>query len=367
MKFTCSRDALTEAVTNVSHAVSVKSNVPVLEGILINTTTRGKIKLSAYNLELGITTFIDASISEQGSTVLSARLFGDIIRRLPNEKLSISIDENLNAVITSGICEFTIPTMLASEYPELPTASYDESITLSQPMMKSMIRQTKFAISADESRPVFTGTLFEISENRLRLVSIDGVKLAIRTEKIVSDKEVSFIVPGKTLSEIEKLLSDTDGDVNITLGKKLIIFDIGSYSVISRLLEGKFFDYNSSIPAGVSTNVRASTRELCSCMERASLMIKEKIRVAVKCTFEDNRIKVSCETPIGKSYDEIDVKMSGENVNIGFNSRFLIEALRSAETDEVNIIINGSFSPVKIVPTEGDSFMFLIMPSRMKG
>lgn len=366
MIFTCKVSTLSDAILNVSHAVMAKSNVPALEGILV-TTIDGGVRLSGYNLELGITTDIDAHVSKEGSAVFSAKLFGDIVRKLPDDTVKISVDEKLGVSITSGAAAFDIIAVSPSEYPELPTVDTDEKFSLSQPMLKSMIRQTIYAVSDDETRPVHTGIKFDVEDGNLKLVAINGVCLAIRTEKINIDKNFSFVVPGKTMNELLKLLKDDEEDtVTVSVGKRQIAFGVNNYNIYSRLLDGEFIDYNASIPKTSKSEVYISTRKLISCVDRASLIISEKVKSPVRCIFGDNMLKISCITILGKSYDEIEVNMSGEEVEIGFNNRYLIETLRAAETDYVRIVLNGSFSPIKILPSEGEAFLFLILPVRLK-
>ena len=365
MIFSCNVSTLSEAILNVSHAVMAKSNVSALEGILIETVENG-VRLSGYNLELGITTIIDANVSKEGSAVFSARLFGEIIRKLPDDKVKISVDEKLCTSIISGAAVFDIIAISALEYPELPSVISEQSLYIESGQLKSMIRQTIFAVSSDETRPVHTGIKFDIADKKIKLAAINGVCLAVRTEDTDYEGELSFVVPGKTMNELLKLLSDNDEKIKISIGKRQIIFTIENYKIYSRLLDGDFIDYKASIPKDGKTQVYLSTRSLIQCVERASLIISEKIKSPVRCLFEDGSIKVSCVTILGKSYDEIGVNMSGENVEIGFNDRYLLEALKATETDYIRLVIGGSYSPIKILPAEGEDFIFLILPVRLK-
>ena len=355
MKIQCQKSQLVEAVSNVQRAVSSKSTLAALEGILLKTTTNGDLKLCGYDLELGITTVIEAQVDEPGEVVLSARLFGDIVRRLPDETVTILVDEK-------------IPS---SEYPELPSVEGASSIDLTSPILKSMIRQTLFAVADTDAKPVHTGTLFNIENGIIRLVSVDGYRLAMRTEminlKFEEEDEIRFVVPGKTLSEVIKLLPDQDENVEILVGRRHIIFKIEKYSVISRLLEGEFLDYKAAIPAQFTTEVTVNTRNLINSVERVSLLITDRLKSPVRCIFsEDGEIKISCVTSIGKANDELSAQITGPEVEIGFNNRYLLDALRNADTDEVKVQLTGPVSPMKIVPTQGDSFLFLVLPVRLK-
>ena len=237
MKIQCQKSQLVEAVSNVQRAVSSKSTLAALEGILLKTTTNGDLKLCGYDLELGITTVIEAQVDEPGEVVLSARLFGDIVRRLPDETVTILVDEKMITQITCGPSEFSIVGIPSSEYPELPSVEGASSIDLTSPILKSMIRQTLFAVADTDAKPVHTGTLFNIENGIIRLVSVDGYRLAMRTEminlKFEEEDEIRFVVPGKTLSEVIKLLPDQDENVEILVGWRHIIFKIEKYSVIS--------------------------------------------------------------------------------------------------------------------------------------
>lgn len=365
MKFTCNRQELVDAVLNVQRAVSTKSTLAALEGILIKAED-SKIQLSGYNLELGITTFMDANIEQSGEVVLGARLFSDIVRRLPNEDIAISVDSKLMTTIESGSSKFSIIGIAASEYPELPVISGGSKLEISSEILKSMIKQTIFAVSESDSKPVHTGTLFDLSKNQIRLVSVDGYRLAMRTEKINSDDELKFVVPGKTLSEVNKLLPDTDKEVRISVGRRHILFEIENYCVISRLLEGDFLDYNAAIPASFATEVKAPTRAFIDSVERVSLLITDRLKSPLRCVISDTNVNLSCVTSIGKARDDFEVKTDGDSVEIGFNNKYLLDALRNADTDMVRAQFNGPLSPMKIVPMEGDSFLFLVLPVRLK-
>ncbi|MGI6261071.1 MAG: DNA polymerase III subunit beta [Acutalibacteraceae bacterium] len=365
MKFTCSQPIFQAAVSNVSRAVSSKSAIPALEGILVKAKGN-QIFLCGYDLEFGITTFVEASVAEEGDVIFGAKLFGDIIRSLPDETVTIEVDAKYSAVIRSGESEFSIIGIAASEYPDLPSVSGGVSVTLPQNTLKSMIRQTLFAVSTSDAKPVHTGTLFEIGDGRIRLVAVDGCRLAMRTEPVQCDEPVSFVVPGKTLSEVLKLMGEEDTPLSIGVGRRHIIFNIGSYSVISRLLEGEFLDYNNAIPQNIKTEVVVPTRRFSEAVERMSLVVNDRLKSPVRCSFLFDEVRFSCETAIGCAHDRFAIKNIGDEVEIGFNNRYLLDALRAAETDEVRIQMGGPLSPIKILPRDGDHFLFLVLPVRLK-
>lgn len=366
MKFTCNRQQLVDSVLNVQRAVSSRSTLVALEGILIKAYD-SQIKLCGYNLELGITTCIDATIDIPGEVVLSAKLFGEIVRKLPDDKVKIIVDDKFITNIQSGTSEFSIIGIAPSEYPELPTISSASDITMSSNILKSMIKQTLFAVSDSDAKPIHTGTLFDLTENQIRLVSVDGYRLAMRTERTSNNQDINFVVPGKTLSEVLKLLpDDEEKNIKFSVGRKHIVFEIENYCVISRLLEGDFLDYNAAIPKTFNTEVEVQTRTFMESVERVSLLITDRLKSPLRCIFAENEIKLSCVTSIGKANDEFESAIHGNAVEIGFNNRYLLDALRNTDTDEIKVQLNGPLNPMRIVPKEGDSFLFLVLPVRLK-
>lgn len=365
MNIYCNKQALIDAVGNVQRAVSGKSTLPALEGILLKATG-SSLFLAGYDLDLGITTTIEAEVREPGEIVLTAKLFGDIVRRLPDDTVSLTTDEKLNTVIRSGLTEFSIIGISAIEYPEIPSVGDGVGFTVPQNTLKSMIRQTLFAVAQTDNRPVHTGTQFEMEGEDLRLVSVDGSRLAMRCEPLQTKETMTFVVPGKTLSEVLKLLSDEDTPMSMAVGRRHIVLEIGGYAVISRLLDGEFLPYRKAIPQNITTTVRIKTRDLIDAVERASLVINDRIKSPLLCEFKDGKIKVSCTTPLGSASDVIDASIEGNEEEMGFNSRFLLEALKNTETDEVRIELGGPLSPMKILPVSGEGFLFLVLPVRLK-
>ena len=365
MNIVCNRAALLEAVGNVQRAVSGKSTLPALEGILLKAAG-SSLFLAGYDLDLGITTTIEAAVKEPGEIVLTAKLFVEIVRKLPGEQVAIITDDRFNTQIRSGITEFSIMGIAAAEYPELPSVSDGVGFTLPPNTLKSMIRQTLFAVAQTDARPVHTGSLFEIEADSLRGVSVDGSRLALRCEEIHSPETSQFVVPGKTLGEVLKLLKDEDTPLSLAVGRRHIVLEIDGYAVISRLLDGEFLPYRKAIPQQTTTTIRVKTRELIDAVERASLVINDRLKSPLICDFRDGHINLSCTTPLGSANDRIDVQIEGQEEEMGFNSRFLLDALKNAETDEVRIELSGALSPMKVLPAAGESFLFLVLPVRLK-
>jgi DNA polymerase-3 subunit beta len=230
-----------------------------------------------------------------------------------------------------------------------------------------MIDQTLFAVSLTDTKPVHTGSLFDMESEHLTVVSVDGYRLALRNEIISGGTELSFVVPGKVLGEISKLASDDEEELaTLSVSKRHIVVNIGKYSIISRLLEGDFLDYKTSIPGGGGTTVKLSTRAFIDSIERVSLLISDRLRSPLRVLFDEGKIKISCSTTLGKSYDELDCELSGPAVEMGFNNKYLLDALKAAGSDEVRVEIAGPLSPIKVLPLEGESYLFLVLPVRLK-
>lgn len=365
MKFSCNQKNFSAAISNVQRAVSNKSTTPEMEGILIKAEN-DKITLCGYDTEIGIVTSIKCNIQEEGGIIINAKLLCDIVKRLPDENVNIQTDEKFIVNITSGQADYKIIGMSPETYPELPIIDKTDTISIKSSLLKNMIKQTVFAVSTEISRPVYTGSLFEINEDEFKIVSIDGYRMAIRKEKIQRSNKNSFVVPGKTLNEILKLISDEEEDTKIEVGQRHAALIIEDYKIITRLIEGNFIDYKTTVPSNYKTEIKINTRNLISAVERMSLLTSEKIQSPIRCTVDSNKIKLSCSTAIGKANDAVYAEINGENVEIGLNNKYLLDALRNTETDEVKIQMNGSLTPIKIMPIDGDSFLFLVVPMRFK-
>lgn len=365
MKFTVNKSEINETVSNIQRAVSTKTSIPALECILF-TASENFLELCAYDLELGITTVIPAQVEEPGKAALTAKIFCDIVRKTPADTITVTVDEKNMATIESGYSHFSIIAMPAQEFPELPKISDSTLITLPSNVLKSMIRQTLFAVAESDAKPIHQGSQFHIEDGMLDVVSVDGYRLAKRSEPIDFSEDLSFVVPGKTLGEILKLLKDTDEKVELSAGRRHILFKIENYTVISSLLEGEFLNYKAAIPPDSKTEVVAKTREVMESVERVSLLITDRLKSPVRCIFGENEIKMLCTTTMGRASDQVSAEINGDDIEIGFNNRYLLDALRNTECDEVKIQLGGPLSPMKIVPKEGDSFLFLVLPVRLK-
>lgn len=367
MKFSCEKSTLLDAVNISSRAVSGKSSIALLEGLLLRAGDR--LTLTGYDLSLGIRTSIDADVVDPGEVVLGARILGDIIRKLPDDVIYIETDEKLLTTIKCGRAVFNLIASPADDFPQLPEVSQESSIALPEHTLKSMIAQTIFAVSDNESKPIHTGELFEAEGDRLNIAAVDGYRVSVRREKMENPVEepMKFVVPGSALREIERILSDEDAPIAIYPDEKHILFSIGDTQLITRLIEGEFLNYRAAIPAESDHSILADTRELITSVERVSLIISEKLKNPVRLDFQGDVLKLSCITAIGKSYDECAYEGAIENLEIGFNNRYLLDALRAAnEEKQVVLSLKGALNPLVITPPEGDKFTYLVLPVRLK-
>ena len=310
-----------------------------------------------------------AEISEQGTLVLGARLFGEIIRKLPDDMVSFQ-STNYTVNIKCGMSEFNILATDPEEFPELPAVEYQNSLLLPQNVLKSMIGQTLFAVSDNESRPIHTGSLFEVDESGLTVVSVDGYRLALRHEAIEKKEGAetfSFVVPGAALSEVEKICADSDESASVTQGARHVMFKVGSTMLVSRRLEGEFLAYRQAIPRNNTIQVEGDTRALISSIDRVSLIISDKLKSPLRCIFDDGVLNISTKTAIGDAADVCPISGDGKGLEIGFNNKYLMDALKAAPADRVRLELTTGVSPCVILPTQGDeNFLYMVLPVRLK-
>ena len=368
MKFTCEKPLLLSAILTASRAAVTKSPIPLLEGLLLEVDD-DNIKLTGYDLKTGIVTNVPAEVEKPGGIVLNARLFGDIIRKMPGQYVTVAVNSGYVAEISSEMSDFEILGSPTSDYPELPTIDEQDTIEIDESILKKMISQTNFAVSDNESRPIHTGALFETGDGELTIVAVDGYRLALRREPLENTEvpELSFVVPGVALTEVERIISDGDGKVNIKLGSKHIIFTIDETLLISRRLEGDFLNYKNSLPQQAKYKLKVEKDELIAAVERVSLIISDKLKSPVRCIFAEGVVKLHSASALGKANDECVINGDGENLEIGFNDRYLLEALKAAPADDVMLELNSGVTPCIISPA-GDTanFLYMILPVRLK-
>ena len=367
MKFSCEKALLQNAIAVTSRAVAQKSSIPALEGLLLHADQ--ELTVSGYNMQTGIRTKVSANVSESGDLVLNARLFGDIIRRMPDDIVTFTADDKQMVHLSCGDADFDILGLSAADYPDLPEVEDEYSVSIQRKTLRAMIEEVAFAVSTNESRPVHTGSLFEIDDRGLTMVSVDGFRLALRREPLerIDGGAFRFVAPGSALREVENICSDTDELITVTQGKRHLLFEAGSTQLICRRLEGEFLDYKNAIPRTNPISLEVECSALLQSLDRVSVVISEKLKSPVKCVFDDDRVYLSAKTGNGEAKDICYTKGDGKGLEIGFNNRYLMDALRYAPAEKVRMEMNTGISPCIITPTDGsDNFLYMVLPVRLK-
>lgn len=365
MKFICSRDLFMESISIVQKAVSTRSTLPILDGILIEVADT--IKLTGYDLETGIECNLKADIIEEGNIVINSRMLGDIIKRLPDDIVSIETGSGNTVLIESGNSHFSIKGINSEGYPKIPTVEDYEKIIIPQNSLKEMISQTIFAVSTDESRPVLNGCKIVCGSKSIEIVAIDGFRLALRKTYLESDvPDVSFIVPGKSLGEAGRIIDNSKNPVEIYKSTNHIMFDNGKVKMVSRLIAGEYMNYKSIIPQNSETTISVNPKNLLQAIERASLIITSddrKFPVRLM-TSDDETLVITSNTDIGSVKEEITINHTGNAIDVDFNPKYFLDALKVIDDEEIVISFNGNMGPCVIRPVEGDSFSYLVLPLR---
>ena len=366
MNIICDKTLLSAAIDGVSKAVTLRSTIPVLEGILLKAEGF-QLTLTGYDLEMGIVTTIEANVKEPGEIVLNAKLLSSMVSRMPAGQITIQSTENGKTTIQGGVAQFEIQSMAASDFPELPNTGAEETLTIKTGVLRDIIDRTLYAVSQDERKPAHTGELFEIQPDKLTVVALDGYRLAIVERPVTAVKDIRIIVPSKTMNEVSHLLAnDEEEDVHICANRRYVVFMTAGYTIMSRLIEGEFLNYHNVIPDGSRTRVTLDTKEFIETIERASLIITERLKNPLRISFTEGKVVVRCQTNLGRVVDEFNAKCEGDDVEIGFNNRYLLDALRNARTEQVRLEISGPLSPGKVLPAEGSDFLYLVLPVRFK-
>ena len=360
------RSALLDAVTRLQRVVSSKTSMPVLEGILLSAE-QGKVTLIAYNLEMGMRKEIYAKCDEAGDIVINARLLGDILRRMNAPQVVISSNEKLACNIKCGEATFDIMGMAAEDFPEMPTVGSDRTLKIDGSLLSEMVKGTFFATAQNEgAKPILTGINVTVKDSVMQFVAIDGYRLAIKRENVDISDDFSFILSGKAVSEAVKLIDENTEEVEMKVGENLISFNINGYDFISRLLEGEFVNYQKTIPSAHTQRVVVNTRELIDTIERVSLLISESFSTPVRCYFNELNVVFTCAPSMGRAAETFNTQLEGDSFEIGLNSRYLLDALKAIGDEKVQILFNGANAGVLILPLEGNSFTYMIMPMRLR-
>lgn len=367
MKFNCNQQTLAKALNTVSKAVTVRTTIPILKGILIKAED-GKITFSASDLDISIEKTIDATVEKEGSIVVSAKLFSDIIRKLPSEDIFIEVVNDTNVIIKTLNSEFTIVGQSSEEFPNISEIDDVKSrLSFNKEIFKSMIRKTYFSASTDDSKGVIVGVLLEMEENNFNMVALDGFRMAVCREQMKNESTGNIIIAGKTLGEILKILTESDGeeDVEIILGSKKALILIENTKISIRLIDGEFIKYKDILPKECTTRIIIDRNELLTGIERASLLAKEGKNNLIKCTVKENLMTINSRSEEGTVKEDIIMEKTGEDIEIGFNSKYLSEALKAVEDDEIMLELKTSVTPCLIKPIEGNAYEYLVLPVRI--
>ena len=371
MKFVCEKETIIKAINSVTKAVASKTTMPILEGILIQTNDN-QLKLTTYDLEIGIEYVIEANIEEQGATVVNAIMFSEIIRKLPDTEINIYLNgQNLLVIECEGSL-YKLATMNPDEFPELPKINVENSITVEQNTLKDMIRKTIFAVSNEENRPIFTGCLFEIKNNKLNVVAVDGFRLAWKTKYLSnSSNDFTAVIPGRTLNEVNKIILDSFDTIKIGVSKNQALFEMENCKLVTRLLDGEFLNYSSVIPENWETRIRVNKNNIQNCFERISLIssssIEKEKKYPVKVSIDVGKVVISCTNQTGDAKEEMYVTTEGQNLEAGFNPKYFLDALRAIDDEEIFIDFGTSISPCIIRPVdENGDYVYMVLPIRLK-
>ena len=367
MRFTCEKNMLVQGLNIASRAVASKSSLSVIEGILCRANE--SLSLTGYNMETGITYTVDADISDPGQCILPAKLFGDIIRRLPEGPVTVVVDESYKVSIRAGFASFTISAESADDYPELPDVGAGRSVSIPQSKLKELISGTIFAVSENQGRPIHTGVKFEVEEQSISAIAVDGFRLARRTyhPDAATGHTLSFVVPAAGLKEVEKILTDSEENAVFSLGVKHILFEIGSATLVCRLLEGDFLDWRRVVPTNCPVKLCAHVSDLAASIERVGLIVSEKYKSPVRCVFSDQVLLLKTNTTIGAAEDRCSIAGNGNELEIGFNVRYLADALRVIPSEEVVLELTNGLSPIVLTPAEEKyDYSYMVLPVRIK-
>lgn len=366
MKIICPQQALNKALAIVYKAITNRTTIPILKGILIETTSGNSVKMTATDSEISIEKEVECIVQEPGSIVLSSKLFTEMIRKLPNDDVIIT-EENGNVNIKCRSYDSDIVSLPAEEFPNISEIEEIERIILNKEIFKKMIRKTSFSASTDESRGILTGVLIEIKDQVLSMVALDGFRMAMAKESIESEKNLNLVISARILNEVNKILSDEDQEEEFVLiiDNKKVVFSIGTTKITSRILEGSFINYNEIIPKVKKCTVTAERRALIDVIERASLVVREGKNNLIKVKIEENSATIMSRSEEGKIKEELSVGVAGEGLEIGFNSKYVLDVMKVIEDEMVILEFNTNVTPCLVKQEEGDSFEFLILPVRI--
>ena len=367
MRFTCEKNMLVQGLNIAGRTVAQKSSLSVIEGILCKAGLN--LSLTGYNMETAITYDIEADVADPGQCILPAKLFGDIIRRLPEGPVTVVVSDDYKVSIRAGYASFTISAESAEDYPELPDVNSGRPIRIPQTKLKELISGTIFAVSENQGRPIHTGVKFEVTDTSITAIAVDGFRLARRTyhPEEGTERDLSFVVPAAGLKEVEKIVADVEDMASFTLGTKHILFQIGKATLVCRLLEGEFLDWRKVVPSNCPIKLVANVGELASSVERVGLIVSEKYKSPVRCVFSHNELLMRTNTTIGAAEDKCSLAGDGKELEIGFNVRYLADALKVVPSEEVTLELTNGLSPIVLTPVDDKfDFAYMVLPVRIK-
>ena len=368
MRFSCSQSQLSKAINTVSKAVSTRTTIPVLKSILLEATEDNKLKLSASDLDFSIETFIDVQVEEEGAIAVGAKLFSDIVRKLPNEVISVETSGGSLVLIKALNSEFNLVGQAADEFPAIKSLE-DEQDTLvfDKNIFTDMIRKTSFCASIDESKGLLVGVLLEIGKEGFNMVALDGFRLAISREEMTSASEKNIVISARIMNEINKIISESgdDEDIKLILGSKRAAIYMENTKIFLRLMDGEYIKYQDVIPAECYTKVKVSKRQLMDSVERASLFAREGRNNLIICSINNNFLQITSTSEEGNVKEDLLVETEGPSLEIGFNSKYILDALKVIEDEEVVLEFSTPVKPCLIKPTMGERFEYLILPVRI--
>jgi len=366
MKFNCLKEELLACVSIAQKAIGIRNVDPILEGVHIETIGEG-IKVKCTNLDLQIETTMPATIAEEGACLLPGRLFYEILKRLPGDDLIFTLNEK-NASLVSGEAKTSVQIMDEEAFPNLPLTGDGPSISIAQNLFKDLIKKTSYAAAVDETKPILTGVLIEIKKEYLNMVGLDGYRLAVNKTQIdFNNSEYSVVVPARTMNDISKILDDEDTPVDILMSKNQILLENDKSRIIARLLEGEYLKYEQILPKEYKTRIKVGVERLRQAVELASLMAREGGTNLVKLSIADNRMEITSNAEAGNVYEKVPCYIEGSALDIAFNARYILDAIKYIDEDEIYMDFNTNVSPCLIRPTEGSAFVSLILPVRIVG
>ncbi len=365
MKFTCETASFSEAIATASRAVNPKTTIEALEGLLVRAID-GVIYVTGYDIGggIGICVTCEGRVDEPGSIVLPVRTISEVVRKLPEEMMVLTTSDRLTATILSGDAESSLMGIDPSEFPALPQVDADKTLTLSYESLRNLTKRTSFAVALTDARPILMGVLFEIHGDNIRAVAVDGFRLGLSNEKLIKpiEGDYEFVVPGRSVAELGRIIKETDENIEITVSQKHLRISKGNITFVARLMEGKFITYSSVIPNDKAMTAVVSVNEMMESVDRVSAVINERLRSPLIMRFEQGYVNTYCSSSQGRVRDRVEAQMEGDGCELALNNRYLLDALKACDCEKIRFEILSPLSPIVIKPETGDDFTFIVVP-----